>query len=59
MLSLDRELELCIDLLLGTADISISLYRIALAELKELKTQLLDLVDNGFIQPSVILKPEP
>ena len=45
----DRELEFGIDLLLGSALISIPLYRKALAELKELKTQLQDLVDKGFI----------
>ena len=30
-----------------------SSYRMAATELKELKTQLQDLVDKGFIQPSV------
>ena len=49
----DRELEFGIELLLGSAPISIPLYKITLAELKELKTQLQDLVDKGFIRSSV------
>ena len=49
----DRELEFCIDLLLETALISIPPYRMALVELKELKTQLQDLVYKGFIRPNV------
>ena len=52
-LPLDRELEFGIDILLGSALISILPYRMALVELKELKTQLQDLVDKGFIQSSV------
>ncbi|WRX26676.1 Reverse transcriptase domain - like 10 [Theobroma cacao] len=48
-----RELEFPIDLLLGTAPISIPPYRMASAELKELKVQLQDLVDKGFIRPSI------
>ena len=36
----DREIEFCIDLLLGTTLISISPYRMAPVELKDLKTQL-------------------
>ncbi|EOY31837.1 DNA/RNA polymerases superfamily protein [Theobroma cacao] len=49
----DRELEFPIDLLPGTAPISIPPYRMALAELKELKVQLQDLADKGFIRPSI------
>ena len=45
----DRELEFGIDLLSGLAFISISPYRMAQFELKELKNQLQDLVDKGFI----------
>ena len=41
---LDREIEFCIDLVLETHLISISPYRIALAELRELKDQLKDLM---------------
>ncbi|WRX25294.1 Reverse transcriptase domain - like 10 [Theobroma cacao] len=49
----DRELEFPIDLLPSTAPISIPPYRMALAELKELKVQLQELVDKGFIRPSI------
>ena len=52
-LPLDRQLEFGIELLLGSALISIPPYMMALTELKELKTQLQDLVDKGFIRPSV------
>ena len=45
----DRELEFGIKLLLGLAPISIPLYRMTPIELKELKIQLQDLVDKGFI----------
>ena len=49
----DRELEFGIEVLPGSAPISIPPYRMAPMELKELKTQLQDLVDKGFIRPSV------
>ena len=52
-LPLDRELKFGIDLFPRSASIFILPYRMALVELKELKTQLEDLVDKGFIQPSV------
>ena len=42
----NRELEFCIDLLPRTAPISIPPYRMAPAKLKELKTQLQDLVER-------------
>ena len=48
-----REVEFCIDLILGTEPISMALYRMALAELRELKEQLQDLLDKKFIRPSV------
>ncbi|KAM2086619.1 hypothetical protein ACFX1R_024133 [Malus domestica] len=48
----DRDVEFDIDLLLGTNPISLTPYRMALAELRELKVQLQELVDKGFIQPS-------
>ena len=51
-LPLDREIEFVIDLLPGTAPISKAPYRMAPAELKELKVQLQDLLDKGFIRPS-------
>ena len=49
----DQELEFGIELLPRSAIISIPPYRMAPSELKELKTQLQDLVDKSFIQPSV------
>ena len=49
----DRELEFGIELLPDSAPSSIPLYRMAPVELKELKTQLQDLVDKGFIRSSV------
>ncbi|KAJ3707632.1 hypothetical protein LUZ61_011337 [Rhynchospora tenuis] len=48
----EREIEFPIDLLPGTTPISKAPYRMAPAELKELKVQLEDLLDKGFIQPS-------
>ncbi|XP_070679387.1 uncharacterized protein [Malus domestica] len=48
----DREMEFVIDLLPGTNPISLTPYRITPTELRELKVQLQELVDNGFIQPS-------
>ena len=45
----DRELEFEIELLSGLAPVSIPPYRMAPTELKELKVQLQDLVDKGFI----------
>ena len=53
-LSSDKELEFGIDLLSGSAPISIPPYRMALVELKELKIQLQDMVNKGFIRPSVL-----
>ena len=49
----DRELEFDIDLLPESAPIFIPPYRMALIELKKMKTQLQDLVDKGFIGPIV------
>ena len=48
-----REIEFSIDLVLGTQPISIPPYRMAPAELRELKAQLQELLDKGFIRPSV------
>ncbi|KAL4020409.1 hypothetical protein IC575_019184 [Cucumis melo] len=50
----DREIEFTIELLPGTAAISHTPYRMAPSELKELKMQLQELVDNGYIRPSVL-----
>ena len=49
----DRDVEFTIDLLPGTDPISLTPNRIASAELTELKIQLHELIDKGFIQPSV------
>jgi hypothetical protein len=48
-----REVEFTIELLLGTAPISIAPYRMAPAELGELKLQLQELLSKGFVRPSV------
>ena len=45
----DQELEFGIELLPGSTPISIPPYKITPVELKELKTQLKNLVDKGFI----------
>ena len=45
--------EFGIDLVLNTCLISIPPYRMAPAELKELKEQLKNLLDKGFIHPSM------
>ena len=46
------EIDFGIDLLPDTKPILIPPYRLAPTELKELKLQLKDLTDKGFIQPS-------
>ncbi|XP_073226982.1 uncharacterized protein [Cicer arietinum] len=48
----DREIEFSIDLVPNTHPISIPPYRMAPAKLKELREQLQDLLDKGFIRPS-------
>ncbi|KAL6313721.1 hypothetical protein AAG906_010140 [Vitis piasezkii] len=48
----EREVEFTIDLALGTAPISKAPYKMAPMELKELKIQLQELLDKGFIRPS-------
>lgn len=48
----EREIHFGIDLLPDTEPISIPLYKMAPAELKELKDQLKDLLEKGFIRPS-------
>ncbi|CAN1768730.1 Retrovirus-related Pol polyprotein from transposon 17.6 [Linum perenne] len=50
---IEREVEFNIELVPGTAPISIPPYRMAPAELNELKEQLQELLDKGFIRPSV------
>ena len=48
-----REIDFCIDLEPDTKPISIPPYKMSLAELKELKLQLKDLTNKGFIQPII------
>ena len=48
----DRDIDFCIDLEPGTRPISIPLYRMAPAELRELKAQLQELLGKVFIRPS-------
>ena len=52
-LPLDREVEFTIDLVSGTTPISKVPYWMTLIELKESKVQLQELLDKGFIRPSV------
>ncbi len=52
-LPLKREVEFAIEVMLGTTPISIAPYRMAPTELKELKIQLQELLDKGFICPNV------
>ena len=48
----EREIEFCIDVVPGTDPISMPAYRMAPVELSELKEQLQELLDKGFIRPS-------
>ena len=48
-----REIDIRIDILPDTHPISIPPYRMGPTELKELEEQLKDLVDKGFIRPSI------
>jgi hypothetical protein len=48
----DTEVEFVIDLLPGTAPISKRPYRMVVEELKELKKQLTELQEAGYIRPS-------
>ena len=52
-LSSYREIEFCIDFVPGTKPISMAPYRMAPAELRELKEQLQDLSEKKFIRSSV------
>ncbi|WMV29794.1 hypothetical protein MTR67_023179, partial [Solanum verrucosum] len=49
----EREVEFPIELIPGSTPISITPYRMAPAELRELKSQLQELLERGFIRPSV------
>jgi hypothetical protein len=48
----DREVEFVIDLLPGTTPISKCPYMMSVEELKELKKQLTELQETGYIRPS-------
>ena len=48
-----REIEFAIDVVLGAASESITPYRMVPMELKDLKLQLQELLEKGFIRPSV------
>ena len=56
---IDKEIEFSIDLLPGTSPISKAPYRMAPTELKELREQLQELLDKGFIKPSASLWGAP
>ena len=58
-LLVDREIEFAIDVYPGTKPISKTSYRMAPKELGELKVQLEDLLDKGFVKPSVSLWGAP
>ena len=49
----EREVEFTIDLIPGTETISIPPYKMAPAELRELKAQLEELLSKEFIRPSI------
>ncbi|KAJ4952203.1 hypothetical protein NE237_029035 [Protea cynaroides] len=49
----DRATEFVIDLIPGAAPVSKAPYRMAPTELKELKVQLQELLDKGYIHPSI------
>ena len=48
-----REIEFAIDVVQGATPASITAYRMDPVELKELKLQLQELLEKGFIRPSV------
>ncbi|XP_028100871.1 uncharacterized protein LOC114300186 [Camellia sinensis] len=50
---IDREIEFTIDIMPRTQPISKTPYRMSPAEMKELKIQLQDLLDKGFIRSSI------
>ena len=53
---LEREVDLSIEILLGATPISRAPYRMAPTELEELKIQLQELQDKGFIRPVFLLR---
>ncbi|KAL8098259.1 hypothetical protein AgCh_031136 [Apium graveolens] len=55
----DREIEFAIELAPGTAPVSKAPYRLAPVEMKELASQLQELLDTGMIRPSVSPRGAP
>ena len=53
------DVDFIIELHLGTSPISMTLHRMAPVELQELKVQLQELLDKGFIRPSTSLWSAP
>ena len=56
---LEREVDLSIEIMPRTTPVSRAPYRMALAELKELRVQLQELLDKGFVRPSVSPRGAP
>ena len=56
---LEREVDLSIEIVPGTTPMSRAPYRMAPTELKELKSQLQELMDKAFIRPSVSPRGAP
>ncbi|WMV29774.1 hypothetical protein MTR67_023159 [Solanum verrucosum] len=54
-----RDIDLCIDLQSGTRPISITSYCMAPVELRELKSQIQEFLDKGFIHPGASLWGAP
>jgi hypothetical protein len=54
----DRDIEFSIELLLGTTSISKRAYRMDVEDLIELKKQIEELLEKGFICPSFICEQE-
>ena len=52
ILPLHRDVDFCIELHLGTLPISMIPHRMAPVKLQELKVQIQELLDKGFITPS-------
>ena len=50
---LERQLDLSIEILPGTAPISKAPYRMAPTEMKELEIQIQEVLDKGLIRPCV------
>ena len=51
---LEREVDLSIEIVPVTAPVSKAPYRMAPAKLKDLKVQLQELLDKGFVRPNVL-----